>query len=242
MPTVVTTFPTVATWNTTAGNKTVVLTPAVGDYLAVICANSGRTTAQAPTITDNNSAGTYSLVGSATKATNVDSMWVYVRNTLIPAASATTVTMAPVATDTGGGLGVFVLTGMYQVGLAGVRQFGKQDNIASGTPSVTLGGRIISGGTSAHTSVLIGGVFTASNVTTNVVEPTGWTERADLGYNTPTSGIELCEDDSGTTSGLIVGWGGAAASAFCTVLVEFFGGPPQADGSTPNRIPQLLAQ
>lgn len=214
---------TASAWTTTAGAKQALVptgTLAAGTLLLVICANSGRTTAQAPTISDNWAGGagsTWTQVIAATKNASADSMWVFVRDNVVwdPASPGTngTVTMTPVAGDTGGGLRVFALIAGGRTGLGAVRQSGKQDNVASGTPAVPLGGAALT------TNGLIGAVFTGSNVTTNVVEPSTWTESEDVGYNSPTSGIEWVYKSTGFT-GSTVTWGGAAASAFCAVAVE----------------------
>lgn len=201
-------------WNTNAGVKTVTATPAVGDLIVVIAANSGRTVTQPPTITDNNSSGTYAqLSTTATRATNVDSMWAFVRTSLIGSATSTIFTMTPTATDTGGGFIVYSLTLMARVGTDALRQGGKQDNIASGTPSVTMGSAILTA------NPVVGAVMTGTNGTTNSAPPTGFTEAADLGYNTPPSGFESVFRSSGETR-TTVPWTAASPSAFCSMLLE----------------------
>ena len=83
-----------ATWNTTSGTKTVTATPAVGDLIVIVTANSGSTgTGFAPT--DNNSSGTYTLVNTSVKATSADTMQMWVRNALITSATSTVFTQAP---------------------------------------------------------------------------------------------------------------------------------------------------
>lgn len=203
----------VATWTTTAGAKTGILTPAVGDLLVVICGNSGRTTAQPPTITDNNSSGAYTQVKAATRATSVDSMWAFVRTALIPAASSTTVTFTPTATDTGGGLAVYRVSGMTLLGAAAVKNSGSQDNVASGTPAVPLT-------TAAATyNPLIGGVLTGTNGSANSAPPSGWAEGNDQGYNTPPTGLATEHVSSGETGSTIT-FGAVSPSAFCALVIE----------------------
>lgn len=205
----------VATWTTTAGNKTGILTPAVGDLLVVVCANSGRTTAQAPTVTDNNSSGTYTQVKAATKNTSADSMWVFVRTALIAAASSTTVTFAPnAAADSGGGLVVYRVSGMTLTGASAVNNSGSQDNVASGTPAVPL--------TRAAYAfdAMIGAVNTTTNGAANSAPPSGWdTEGFDNGYNVPANGLATESRSSGETGSTIT-FGAAAPSAFCSIVVE----------------------
>jgi hypothetical protein len=203
-----------SSFTTTAGNKTVTATPAVGDLIVAVVANSGRTTAQAPTITDNNSSGTYTQVIAATKNSSADSMWVFVRDALVPAASSTIFTFAPVATDTGGGFAsVLKVTGMSKVGAAAVRQSLQANNQSTGTPSITLGAAILT------TNPAIGAVMTGQTGTTNTAPPTGWAELNDSGYSTPSTGREVTSIDSGSTL-TTVAWTAATTSAFCALVVE----------------------
>ena len=203
-------------WNTTAGNKSpTAFTPAVGDVLVVFCANSGRTTAQAPTVSDNNSdgLGSYTKVGSdATKNASADSGWWFIRNSPIGSASSTTVTMTQ-SSDTGGGCQVWSVGPLNVGGSARVGAKGKQDNAAAGTPSLTLDA------TPVTTSAILGAVFTGSNVTTNTAPPTNFTEHTDLGYNTPASGLEAVSRASGHTS-TTVAWTAATATGFLSSAIE----------------------
>jgi hypothetical protein len=202
-----------SSFTTTAGNKTVTATPAVGDLIVVVVANSGRTTAQAPTITDNNSSGTYTQVIAATKNGSADSLWVFVRTALIGSASSTIFTMTQ-SGDTGGGFGsVLKVTGMTKVGAAAVRQSLQANNQSTGTPSVTLASAILT------TNPAIGAVLTGQTGTTNTAPPTGWAEHDDAGYSTPSTGREVCSIDSGSTL-TTVAWTAATTSAFCALVVE----------------------
>ena len=203
-------------WNTTAGNKSpTAFTPAVGDVLVVFCANSGRTTAQAPTVSDNNSdgLGAYTKVGTdATKNASADSGWWFIRNSPIGSASSTTVTMTQ-SSDTGGGCQVWSVGPLNVGGSARVGAKGKQDNAAAGTPSLTLDA------TPVTTSAILGAVMTGSNVTTNTAPPTNFTEHTDLGYNTPASGLEAVSRASGHTS-TTVAWTAATATGFLSSAIE----------------------
>lgn len=219
-----------ATWNTTAGAKTLTLpstlfgTNAIAHFPIVVCANSGRTTAQAPTVTDNFAGGTYTQVASCTKNASADSMWVFVRDNIVwmdfLVTTSVVITMTPVATDTGGGLACLSLSGAYRTGAGAVRQVGTQNNVASGTPTVAM-----PSGAMLATNFVFGAVMTGSNVTTNVAQPALWNEDTDLGYNTPATGLEVAYRASEGDTSSTVTWGGAAASAFCSVAVELWGLP-----------------
>jgi hypothetical protein len=200
-------------WSTTAGNKTLAVTPAVGDLLLVICSNSGRTSAQPPTVTISVQGITFSRHATGfTTLSSVDSGWIFVADSLCTVASASTVTMTQ-SSDTGGGFVLWRVSGMSLSGLAAIRQVGKQDNAAAGTPSITMGGACLTG------NPCFGYVMNGTNGTTTTAPPTSWTERVDTGYATPATGREACDRASGNTLTTIA-WTGASATAFGSILVE----------------------
>jgi hypothetical protein len=205
-----------ATWNTTAGNKGTAPTPAVGELIVVFAAASGMTTGI--TVSDNQG-GTYAQVGTfALGNTSVDCIGVFIRNSLVASAVAHSITAAE-ATSTGGGLASIRISGMTRVGIAAVRtiagvaQFGKQQNQATGTPAPVLPAAALAA------NMCLGAVLTASNSTTNTIEPASWTERHDLGYTTPTTGLEVATRDSGET-GTTITWGGTTPSIFASIVIE----------------------
>jgi hypothetical protein len=200
---------------TAAGAKTVTATPALLDLIVVITCNSGRTTAQAGTLTDNNTDGhgTYQLITDFTTNTSADSMWIYVRSDAIQKAVSTVWTFTPTATDTGGGLQVWKITGMTLASLAAVRQSGIQSNHATGTPAIALGVAALT------TNPLIGAVMNVTNPAA-VTQPTGFASSLNTGWATPTEGVATSFASSGVTASTIT-WGGASASAFGSLVVEF---------------------
>lgn len=215
------------TFNTNAGAKTVVATPAVGDVIVVVVANTGRTTAQPGALTDDNTDGhgTYQLVSAATatKATSADTMWVYIRADSIQKAVSTTWTLTPLGGgDSGGGLQVFKITGMSITSLAAVRQAAVANNgSAAGTPGPVLGVAALTG------NPLIGAVFNATNPA-GMTAPANFTESQDVGYNTPTTGLETVLASSGVTASTIT-WGSTSGSAFCATVVELDASAPFVD-------------
>ena len=201
------------TVNTSSGTKTVTATPAVGDLIVLVCAHTGNTSTAAPTDNNSDGAGTYTLVTTAVKASSADTMKVWIRNSFIGSASSTVFTHAP-GTTTGGGVGVFKVTGMTRTGLNAIRQSAIQSNRAAATPTPVLGVAALTG------NPLIGAVFNATNPATMTARGTpAYTERFDTGYATPTSGLETMSIDSGET-GTSIAWGNASASAFCSIIVE----------------------
>lgn len=202
------------TVNTNSGTKTVTATPAVGDLIVLVVAHSGNTANVAPT--DNNSAGagTYTRVNTCVKASSADTMQVWVRNSFIGSASSTVFTHAP-GTTSGGGIGVFKVTGMTRSGLNAIRQSAIQSNQgAAGTPTPVLGVAALTG------NPLIGAVFNATSPATMTARGTpAYSERFDVGYSTPTTGLETMTIGSGET-GTSIAWGSTSGSAFCSVIVE----------------------
>src|SRR3990170_2072154 len=98
------------TWTTTAGNKTVVATPAVNDLIVVVHGMSGWGAGDASTITDNNAGGggTYSkamIEGTSTGGGTAGMLLISIRTALITSATSTTFTCTNTG-DTGGGLTV----------------------------------------------------------------------------------------------------------------------------------------
>lgn len=227
------------TFTTTAGNKTITATPTAGRLVVIMCANSGRTTAQFPTITDNNSdgRGTYTRVSSAdaTKNTSADSMWLFIRNALIGSATSTVFTMTQ-ASDSGGGFVIYEVSAMSIVGLSAVRRtgvssynVGVQNNQAAATPAPALPTAALTG------NPVIGMIFNGTSPA-GLTPPASWTESPtpDLGYTVPAAGLENVRRDSGFT-GTTVTWGGASASAFCSMVAELDTSVPQYDWVSPGR-------
>jgi hypothetical protein len=200
-----------ATFNTTSGSKTVTATPAVGDLIVIVTAHSGNTATTAPTDNNSGGGGTYTLVNTAVKATSADTMKIWVRDALITSATSTVFTHNP-GTTSGGGIVAMDIQGMSKVGSASIVQSAIQSNIASGTPAPVLGA------TPKSYNPIIGAVFNATNTAT-LTERTSYTEIADLGYNTPATGLEVMYRNSGETSATIT-WGGTSPSAFASIAVE----------------------
>lgn len=203
------------TFNTTSGTHTVVATPALGDYIAIVVANTGNTANVAPTDNNADGEGQYDRVNTCVKASSADTMQMWVRRSAIGSATSTTFTHAP-GTSSGGGLGVFKITSMRRYGLSGVRQSAIQSNqSAGGTPTPVLGSSALT------TNCLIGAVFNATSPATMTPRSSpAWTENFDVGYSTPTTGLETMSVNSGETATSIA-WGSTSGSAFCSLVAEF---------------------
>ena len=182
----------------------------IGDLIVVVAAYTGMTSP--PVITDDQTGGTYTEVtAGALKATSADAAWIFVRNALA-AATVTHNLSAARAGTTGGGMSIYRVSGMSRAGSSAIRQFAKQQNQAgSAAPAPVFGSAVLTG------NPTLGAVHNGTNPAT-LTEPTGWTERADIGYATPTTGLEVVIRDSGFT-GTTVTWGSATTN-FSSLVIE----------------------
>lgn len=196
-----------ATFDTNSGTHTVTATPAVGDLIVIITASTGNTSAATPT---DDQGGTYVRVATSVKATSADTLGIHIRTSLISSAVSTVFTHAP-GTSTGGGLVVLKVTGMTQTGSAAARSTGVQSNQGIAIPSPVLNNTPLS------SNPIIGAFFNAANPAT-VTQRTGYAEHVDIGYASPTTGLETMSLDSGETSATIA-WG-SSETTFCDAAVE----------------------
>lgn len=198
-------------FTTTAGNKTVTATPAIGDLIVIIAPATGVATSA---VTDNNNSGTYTKIGSSfTGWSTSGDLSIWVRNELIAQAISTTFT-ATQTSSTGGGMIVYRIRGVQLKGSAAVRSSGGQSSgTAATTPAPVLSNTPLTG------NVVIAAVASGTNSTTTVAQRSGYTEDFDNGYATPTAGFEACHRDSGETSATLT-FGGTCASIFASIAVE----------------------
>lgn len=205
------------TFNTTAGDKTVVATPTLGDMIVVICAASAPTGAGLNlALTDNNADnhGKYTAIVSTLKNTSADPMIAFVRADPIRSATSTTWTSVQTS-STGGGLAVFRVTGATLAGAAFIRQSGGQSNHASGAaPAIPLGtGAALTG------NALITAVFDAL-APPNLTVPTSWAAAdVNTSYTVTQNGLIITHINSGFT-GSTVTWNTSDSTAFCSLAFE----------------------
>lgn len=202
-----------ATFNTTAGNKTVTATPAVNDLIVVVAGASGTSEANAATtsVTDNQTGGTYVKVADSLGAGASPRISIWIRTGLIGSATSTVFT-ASQGSSSGGGLAVLKVTGMTRVGFDAGRQYKGAFGAGGTTPTVSFTAACLTG------NAVIEGVVNGANPAT-LTPPASHTERVDTGYATPTTGLEVASRDSGETGSTIT-WGGSSASAWRAAAVE----------------------
>ena len=203
------------TFDTTTGSHTVTATPAINDLIVIVCANTGITAA--PTVSDNNAdgLGAYTNIVGALKNTSTDKAFIFIRNDLVGSATSTVFTVTG-ASSTGGGLVVYNVTSMIRTGASASRQTAVLENQSSGTPTLTLASSCLTG------NPTIGGIFSERNPA-GMTAPTNWTEDSspstDVGYGTPTTGLETVRRDSGFI-GTAVTWGNSTGALWGGVLIE----------------------
>lgn len=207
-----------ATWTTAAGSKTVTAVPAIGELIVVIAASSGLA-GGTTTVSDDQAGGTYTQVDSdRTGFSTTGVLTVWVRDALVTSGVSTVYTAAQVGSS-GGGLNVLAVSGMVETGATAVRSNGGQSTGGAGTtPAPVL----------SSTPLFSNPVISA---VTNGTNGGGTTPRANYthvdiaGYNTPTTGIDVCYIDSEETTDTIT-WGGTSATAFASVAIELDAPPP----------------
>lgn len=206
------TYRTSAAGGGTSGttNRTVTITPAVGDLLICFAALSGNT-GWSPTMTDDNpSSAGWALVGVCRWSASANLMACWVRKALMANTTSTIIT-AVTGSNTAGELVVVAYSGMTRVGINAIRQWGGQENqAASGTPTPALPFACITGNPTLW-AVASGDTTTSPNAS--------WTERQDVSQATPTTALEVATRDSGFT-GTSVAAAATQSTVFASMLVE----------------------
>lgn len=208
----------------TAGtsDRTVTITPAVGDLIVVFVALAGNVATLEMT-DDNGVDGTYTRIASALWATSVNNAAVFVRNALIRNTDSTIITCAS-GSNTAGALVAVAVSGMLRTGLSAIRSYGLQQNQASGgTPTPVLNQSAL------NTNLTMTAVASADTTST---PNASWTERQDTSQATPTTALEVATRDSGF-SGSSIAYGATQSADFASFAIEL-------DGSAAS-VPQLQA-
>jgi hypothetical protein len=197
-------------WTTTAGSKTITATPTSNDLIVVV---AGATSVSTPTISvsDNGTGGTYTRVATASGGGTGGVIEIWIRNGLVSSAVSTIYT-ATIGSDTGGGLVVFRVSGMTRTGLSAAKQVGQESTQTESPPTIVLGAAVLTA--NACIAAILG-----EDSPPALTAPTGWTESADIGYSTPTSGLWAGLRSSGET-GSTISWTGGALTDHCEVFVE----------------------
>lgn len=183
-------------------------TPAAGDLLIALLTISGNTTGH---VTDTQNLG-WDLVASVLSASSVNTTYVFISQRFAAASSMTITFTSTSGAGSGSIMGVVRCSGMTRAGANAVRQSAKQANAAIGTPAPVFGEAPLT------TNPIVGAIANGTSPAT-MTAPTTWTEFADLGYATPTTGQETVGINSGFTSTTVT-WGSSSATVFGSIVVE----------------------
>ncbi len=204
-----------------ATDRTVTITPAVGDLLVVICSATGNTN-DAPVATDDNG-GTYTLVQTGSFSASANRASVHIRSALMVNTTPTVITVATGA-NTAAELVVLAVAGMTRTGLLAFRSASSalRSNQGAGTNvQVTTGVGIT-------TNISFTWCANASNPC-NIAAATGWSERHDVGQATPATGLQVATRNSGYT-GTLVDNNDNSGSSYANGYVELDGSAAPAGG------------
>lgn len=207
-------------------NTSGAFTPVANDLL-VVWVQAGNSAE--PTATLTNSAGlTFTRIGQALYGTSAHSLYLFVANALAAASSQTvTADMVPDGA-LGTAIGVMRVSGMTRTGSSAVLQFAKEENKVGGnTPAPVFGASAQTG------NPTLGAVANLTNPAT-ITPPTSWTEAADVGYASPTCGLEHVFRDSGFT-GTTITWGSTFGTQGASFIVELDTSAVPAGGFNPRR-------
>lgn len=201
-----------STFDTTAGSKQVVATPAVDDLIVIIAGASGANQDDAETTSvSDGSGGTYVKVeDSSDSGVGLSprvSIWI--RESKISAATSHTFA-AIQAASTGGGLVVLAVAGVSKTGSSAARKTATAYDTASSQPTA-----FFSSGPSAASPV-IGALINFSNPAGVTAPFDSWTEAADVGYLTPDTGLEVAHKVGHTAA--MVQWGTSATNWRVVIL------------------------
>lgn len=203
-----------STTNTTSYASSA-FTPAVGDLLVFLVLASE--TVDAGSV--SSSAGyTFTKVATAHR-NSTDTLYVFVADSLVTSAVSQTLTYNCASDAATGCFRVVIsISGMARTGASAVRQSAVQNTGTAGTtPAVTFGGAALTA------NPLVALLCNQANPAT-VTQPSGWSEQNDSGFNTPTTGFEYANINSGFTSSTVT-WGSTSGTQFAALAVEFDTGP-----------------
>jgi len=194
-----------------------VTTPSVGD-LIIACVLYTGGTVNTGTCVDDQTGGTYTKLHTATFGTsNINTLTIWARDNLCTSTSTHGLTFDCTGTSTGRGFNVMRWSGFNVAGSSVKAKANTNTSVtAAGTPDAQFGSAI-----STNNAVII---FLGNETNTaGLTEPTGFTERSDLGFSSPTTGFEVVTRDSGET-GSTVTFQSASASQFGVCAVELQAG------------------
>jgi len=187
-------------------------TPANGDLLVAYAL--GRATVTRPATMTDSLSGTWTQILAIDGSVTTDTQYLFVRTASV-SNSSMTVTFDCTG-DAATGLELFVvrIAGMSRFGSSAVLQTANQTaQSAGGTPAPSFGSSALNG------NVTLAFITSQAGTIPWITEPSGWTERADVGFTSPTTSAEYATRDSGFT-GTTITWGSSSSQVFGDVIVE----------------------
>lgn len=185
-------------------------TPAQGDLLVAFIDKSADISEG--TLSDTQGLG-WTHVVHVIGHEGLDHAEMWVANSKAAAVSMTVTAGTTGAAATGCIITVLRVSGMARFGLDAIRQFAQQADQPSGTkPAPTFGSAV-------QTQNATVGFLADGNNPVNTPVPVGWTERSDIGYNTPATGGQSISRDRGFT-GTTVQWPNNINTSFGVIVAE----------------------
>jgi hypothetical protein len=194
-----------------SSERTITITPAVGDLLVIFGKWSGVANIAA-TCTDDNG-GAYHLILTALNNSSADMMAIWVRTALMVNTTSTVISPI-VGSNTAGEIVCVHVAGMTRTGAGAIRQSGKQENQTTGVPTPALPANALT----ANLTIMAAG----STTTAGCVPNGSWAERQDVNQASPTTAIEVSTRDSGFT-GTSAAYVSIASSVWSSAILEFDG-------------------
>lgn len=193
----------------------------IGVAPIVVVAATGNTATQGCTDNSADGLGTYTAIASSFKAASADKFTILIRNSLttINNEAGLIFTTTGLTVSTGGGLfvnyvgGIGTLAGASLVrSVSGTPQVAQQDNLATGTPSVTFPA------TTLTTNAIIGfNWYTTNGVP--AAQPAGFFHAAAIAFATPATGANVVAANSGFAATTFT-WAGSESTSSSSMLIE----------------------
>lgn len=166
---------------------------------------------------------TFTKVGSYVKKSSGDTIYCFVGDSLTTGTSQTVTFFCTGDAAQGASIVIIRVSGMSRTGASAIRQSqGQENQTASTTPAPVFDTTTLTG------NVVLGCVGNESNTAT-VTQPSTWTEATDTGFNSPTTGTEVCYKSSGFVDTTVT-WGSTSPTDFGSMIVELDTSVPE----TPN--------
>jgi hypothetical protein len=205
--------------NTTSGtNPSGAITPAVGDFLLVVCQAVGNANTT-PTCADGNTGGTYTRIGTALSNASANTLSYFVRDALVPNTTSTTVTVT-IGAHTACEVTVYAFSGCPTGGISAIVQSASQANQAGGTTPAPTFSSLPSLQNIIFSAV--GNITNPAGVTGSAGSDPTWT----LDQNAGQTGCGLCSQHANSQlPRKVVTWGSTSATAFASVAIEIAAEP-----------------